>query len=313
MLAASTESLDANVIHSCGARRSFDLKSIRIHYHRVMDDWQSLQWLRAGPAERFLRYYRFQIWPDRHGTVARQIRKLLRDETINVLDEKRFVQSSVAIQGLPAMEWLLFEQEQTDQAFVFNGSPTFRCHFLKAISANLKNISSGLLADWGGYYKEAITNPGVGSDLYATPIESASVFLSQLSTQLTFIFETKLQEPLGLKNEGDKTRLKYAESWRSARSLNNVLQNLRTLYQVYTIVMMPLLESKELHKSYRNSWESTIRKFEALPKSLQLAHLDHQQKLLESVASVLLLQKMITSQLNNEIKIPISFNELDGD
>ena len=113
-----------------------------------MDDWQSLQWLRAGPAERFLRYYRFQIWPDRHGTVARQIRKLLRDETINVLDEKRFVQSSVAIQGLPAMEWLLFEQEQTDQAFVYNGSPTFRCHFLKAISANLKNISSGLLADW---------------------------------------------------------------------------------------------------------------------------------------------------------------------
>src|SRR3546814_4643308 len=111
-------------------------------YHNAMDAWTAVQHLRFGPSLLFLRYDRIEFWPDKRGVVRRHLSQLLSEQDAEALQPRTFANGSVAVQGFPALERLLFDSDDDTWAMPFG------CDVVRAIGTNLKSIAAGLLHDW---------------------------------------------------------------------------------------------------------------------------------------------------------------------
>src|SRR3546814_13295273 len=104
-----------------------------------MDAWTAVQHLRFGPSLLFLRYDRIEFWPDKRGVVRRHLSQLLSEQDAEALQLRPFANGSVAVQGFPGLERLLFESE-ADTCAMPSGRDVVR-----AIGTNLESIPRGLL------------------------------------------------------------------------------------------------------------------------------------------------------------------------
>src|SRR3546814_19685235 len=107
-----------------------------------MDAWMAVQHLRFGPSLLFLRVDRVEFWPDKRGTVGRHLAQLLSDHDPQPLAPRVFAHGSVAVQGFPALERLLYESD--DVVWM----TSFGCAVPCAIGGHLERIGAGLLEDW---------------------------------------------------------------------------------------------------------------------------------------------------------------------
>lgn len=78
-------------------------------YHDTYDGWMAVSWVNFGPQSLFMRPVRVHFWPDSRNTVGRQLAGVLNEPRDDLLDPEVLASASVALQGLPALERLLFE------------------------------------------------------------------------------------------------------------------------------------------------------------------------------------------------------------
>src|SRR3546814_15047315 len=105
-----------------------------------ISDWSSdvcSSDLRFGPSLLFLRYDRIEFWPDKRGVVRRHLSQLLSGQDAEALQPRTFANGSVAVQGFPALERLLFDSDDDTWAMPFG------CDVVRAIGTNLKSIAAG--------------------------------------------------------------------------------------------------------------------------------------------------------------------------
>lgn len=292
-------------------------KKTREHFLETMNAWQQVQLFRLGPAELFMRHFRLEMWPDRSNTGAKQISRLLSEKSLDALNAKTFSRASTAVQGLPAMERLLYAKNVNAQLFSKDGKANYRCKLLKAISVNINGMSHDLLNDWQGKYLKDITNPGEENDYFESHKEISSQFLKELATQLQAVMDQKFKRPLGGGKNGKRFRPKRAESWRSSHSLHNIVENLKSTEQLFLIGFAPLLTNKESEKVLRKKLEEqftqAIRTGEKLDVSLKEAYQKHKSLLDDWILQISKLKKTVTQELPKALDIPLGFNSLDGD
>jgi len=308
-LSLATRELQKQTRQFCVRPDAKQLNQTLSRYHDVMDSWQKAQLLRLGPAELFMRHFRMEMWPDRHNTGAKQLRKLRAEQNMEKLQADNFSGASIAVQGLPAMERLLFAQGVTASDFSENGKGNYNCALLEAISANLAAIAGELLDEWQGQYRAAIASPSEDNDYFLTDKEAAGQFLNQLYTQLQFITDQKLKRPLGEK----RFRLKRAESWRSQRSLRNIRLNLESARQLYAIAFAPMLKDLKLKKDIDAQFENVMKQGRALSMPLKKAQEEHPEALAQWQRDISKLKRSIGMKLPNALELPLGFNSLDGD
>ena len=311
-LAQSTETLHQVLQQNCKSGH-FQSPEVVQAFHTVVDDWQFVQWLRSGPADFLFRHARFQMWPDKHNTASRQYRKVIQEMDYAVLEHERFREGSVAIQGLPAMERMLFSNSDIE-----NGSPrgertAFTCAFLITIATNLREIAAELKADWSGFYRESIVQAGAESAFFDSALGPTREWLSQLSAQLEIIKVLKLKRPLGYKNESTKIRHKRAESWRSERSIKNIQINLRALHQVYKQLFAPMIHSDALSQQLSREWNLLVSHSEDLLPGFLNAVQDKPTALIELIHLIDEVLDLINEEFAQDVGLSIGFNSLDGD
>lgn len=119
---------------------------------------------------------------------------------------------SVTVQGLGALEWLLF-----DDASTLNTNSNV-CELGVAIAENLHDKAQIIANSWA-------QNPW--KSLQKTEWESE--YISLLSNQLEYSMK-KLSRPLA---KIGHPRPYFSESWRSETSLSNLKANLESLHQLY--------------------------------------------------------------------------------
>jgi hypothetical protein len=95
----------------CKAPDETALEGLKSAFGRTMEAWQSVQHIRFGPVEYLMRGPRFQLWPDKRGSVSKHLSRLLASADRSALEPERFAQGSVAVQGLGALEVLLFDSD----------------------------------------------------------------------------------------------------------------------------------------------------------------------------------------------------------
>lgn len=199
------------------------LVALQAAYHEAMDAWQAVQHIRFGPVTYFNWNYRLQYWPDDKGTSGRQMNALLASADSETLNPDNFARQSVAVQGFPALERLLFDEDSLSR--LQDGG--FRCQLVAAITANIGEISEGIHQRWVDEFSATVAMED-DSDYFADAQDASVDFVKALVETLPILSDQKLGLPLG---EGYSAfRERRAESWRSQRSLRNLKINVDSLH-----------------------------------------------------------------------------------
>ena len=285
-----------------------EFEKTRGEFHKMMDAWQQIQILRTGPQEMFMRSFRLQMWPDRSNTGAKQIRKLLTDKNLDALKPEVFRKSSTAVQGLSAIERLIYAKDITAVDFQDDGKANYRCQLLGAITVNIASISSNLLKAWQGDHKNLLATPGEENEMYDSHKEVATLLLKEAATELQAVYDQKFKRPVS-----KRFRYKRAESWRSERSLRNITLNLESAEALFKIGFMPHLKDEALKQKVDKEFKQAIKTGKTFTMSLLKAHEEKPEKLASWMKQVSQLKRSVTVDVAKELDIALGFNSLDGD
>jgi len=194
-------------------------------YDVAFGAWMGCEHLRMGALEEQMRDFRIEFWPDKRNRVSKQLREALAEERADLLEPSVMADASVALQGFPALERLLFEDPVTPR--------TYGSRLAAAIAQNISSIAGELDVAWakGGATAAALLDPTPDGARFATVKDVTAAFVSALATQLEFVAQRKLAAPLG--PSIDEARPRLAESWRSKRSMTDVTENLAALFDLY--------------------------------------------------------------------------------
>ncbi|MGP1614243.1 MAG: imelysin family protein, partial [Pollutimonas bauzanensis] len=91
----------------CAAPGKAGQQGLRDGYAQLVKSWSGIEFLRFGPLVAANRYEKINFWPDPRGITLRQAQGLLAQPSA-VPDAIALASHSVAAQGLPALEYLLY-------------------------------------------------------------------------------------------------------------------------------------------------------------------------------------------------------------
>jgi len=217
--AAKSHALAGAVDALCTKPGTAPLATARDAFQNAADAWQAVEHLRFGPEQATSAHARLNFWPDKRGRVGKHLRRLMAGDDASVLQSATFAKGSVAVQGFPALERLLFAGEALSE-LKKAAQPISACAVVRAIATNIAAIAKDLADRWR---KADLTG--------ARAKDATGELFKSLAGGLQAISEIKIGGPLGL--ESGRLRPKRAENWRSARALRNVVVNLRALRELY--------------------------------------------------------------------------------
>jgi predicted lipoprotein len=228
--ADATRALDEAISAHCGRSESGGRRKIDGAFDAVVTAWGRIEFITFGPVTVEQRLERIMFWPDRRGIGARQVAAALRNRSPDVLDVDHLSKKSVAMQGLPALETVLFGgaagKKADDQAL------RFRCGFAKAIAANLANMAQSIEKDWSspdGFAQSWLT-PGHDNPNFIKPSETTLAIAKAFDQGLEKVRDQRLAGPLGLTAQQRKIAPALGKSGRSMRLIGANIAGLRELY-----------------------------------------------------------------------------------
>ena len=237
-LAKATGALSDQLDTLCLLPSASALGEAKAAFAATVVAWSKVEILRFGPVLQDHRYERLFYWPDPKGIGLKQVQDTLasRDDTTTLPDE--LAHKSVALQGLPALEFLLYGdgaealakadsvvagQDSSPQA---EHGDAFRCAFALAVATNIDRIARSVVEDWreGSAYEKAFLGPVPEDPIYHAPKEVTLDLFKSFTAGIELVRDQKLGKPLGASPEDAKSRL--AAFWRSGLSFANAAGNL---------------------------------------------------------------------------------------
>ena len=295
-----------HVVHGlCDKTEGVTANDARSLFRNAFKDWQSIQHIRFGPVQYLSRDYRFELWPDKRGTVSKHLAKLLQDPLL-LTNEFDISEKSVAVQGFSALERILFGQPPFSQQ---------SCRVITAITDNLNNMAVDIINDWTqgkSPFVEFFFHPGPDNPIFGSENELAGQLLNSLHTQLEFMITQKLDRPLG--NEIDKARGSRAEGWRSKTALSALEHNLLATRQIYLLSFAPKLSrplAEKIELAYQDA-ELTLTRIES-PLKQAVSDSRQRKQVVQLRQSLSGLKRLIATNLAQELDLSLGFNSLDGD
>jgi predicted lipoprotein len=233
-LARETGALEGKVAALCRQPSASALDQTRKAFAAAVAAWSKVEILRFGPVIENHRHERLFYWPDPKGLGLRQVQEALaaQDESVTVPDE--LADKSVALQGLPALEYLLYgdgaEALSTEERIVSGEPPSsggsFRCSFALAVATDVDRIAGAVVEDWreGSAFEKAFLGPVPEDPLYHAPKEVTLDLFKSFTAGIELVRDQELAKPLGASPE--QARPKLAAFWRSGLTFENAAGNL---------------------------------------------------------------------------------------
>jgi predicted lipoprotein len=223
-LAETTGSLSTEVQDLCQQPSSAALKDAKDAFAASVGAWSKVEILRFGPVTQNQRYERLFYWPDPKGLGLKQVREALANEDETVTAAQTLAPKSVALQGLPALEELLYGDGADTLAK--GGNAAFRCRFAASIAANVDNIAKEVVEGWsdGAPFTKVYLDPTPSDPVYHASKEVTLDLFKAFGSSIELVRDQKLGKPLGAKPEEAKPKL--AAFWRSGLTFANAAGNL---------------------------------------------------------------------------------------
>lgn len=188
------------------------LDAARAGFAGLVEAWARVSVLRFGPLQAQNRFERAFFWPDPRGVIVRQVQALLAAGDESALEPEALAGKSVALQGLPALEFVLYGSGSEELEAGTTGG--YRCRYGAAIAGNLAAIAEILTAEWtSSPFRQSFVAPAQDGDPYRSNKEVAAETVKALGTGLQFVRAAELLPALGESAEEAKGR--RAPLWRS--------------------------------------------------------------------------------------------------
>jgi len=291
------------------------------NFKHVYLSWASVQAIRFGPIVYLKRTERFQYWPDKHFTGGKQLKKILNSnentsERIASLSLEQLQIKSVAIQGMPALERLLFNKT--------GRLSSEECNFSQLIGKNLSAIATENYSGWTEpplFFSTHVTNPQEDITTYGSHQEVATVIFNGMKTQLAIVQQLKIASAFTQLHSPKKyNKSRKLEAWRSQLSMALIRKNLISIEKIYRYGFSAPLKIRNASKAQEiavllekvinlSSVESMrgVTLYETLETGQQI------DCITELHQAILLLQKELSETMENSLDLVMSFNALDGD
>jgi len=263
-LAKETGALHDKVATLCNHPSEAAVDQAKQAFAATVAAWSRVEILRFGPVIEDHRFERLFYWPDPKGIGLRQIQQALAEKDASVELPDELAGKSVALQGLPALEYLLYgdgAEVLAKERQIVGGEESppeveeegaFRCAFALAVATNIDRIARGVVEDWreGSAYEKALLSPVPEDPIYHAPKEVTLDLFKSFTSGIELVRDQKLGKPLGASPAEAKPKL--AAFWRSGLSLTNAAGNLdgvRTLFAKGGFAQVVAGESAGVEKS----------------------------------------------------------------
>ena len=224
-LAERTDVLSGKIEALCREPSAKSIEDAKAVFVSAVPAWSHVEILRFGPIIADRRYERLFYWPDPKGLGTRQIKDVLAKKDPAVTEPAKLAEKSVALQGLPALEYLLYG-DGSETLAQSGGDGEFRCRFAAAVAANIATIAKDVTEGWsdGAPAAKAFLEPGPDNPVYRTPKEVTLELFKAFTAGIELMRDQKLAKPLGASPEQAKPRL--AAFWRSGLAFASMAGNL---------------------------------------------------------------------------------------
>ncbi|WP_088147583.1 imelysin family protein [Achromobacter denitrificans] len=314
-MAEAASALDGELRGWCAQPAAAGAARVGQAFETLALAWSGVEILRFGPLVQANRYERLAFWPDTRGVMPKQVQALIAAQDEALLAPGALAGRSVAVQGLPALEYVLYgEPGLLGQS----GAPGFAyaCGYARAVAANVAAISRDVARAWSaeGDFGRQFARPQAGNDLYRDPQEVAAEAMKALSTGLQFARDVKIAPVLG--DSAAAARPKRAAFWRSKLSTRLLAANVDGLKAFYLAGAYPLPAGDAwMDASMRGELGSIAQTLRAVPVPLEEALAQEEGRRLLTLAALTLknAKAIVDQDLAPALGVMIGFNALDGD
>lgn len=218
--------LNEDMRRLCESPNVENLNASRDGFKNLAIAWGGIEHFRSGPIIEQNRLERVLFYPDRKSTGLKQVQRRLAKQDGSLLNLKSLQSKSVAVQGLGAIEFLLFGTGSND---LENAAANFRCKFAKTASANILLISGELQEYWksGSAYSNNWLKSGNSNSVFANEQDAINEMLGVLVHGLQVFRDIRIGG--FLKKEANYDRPKSAVLWRSKSTLPMLKANFEML------------------------------------------------------------------------------------
>ncbi|WP_337268074.1 imelysin family protein [Oryzifoliimicrobium ureilyticus] len=193
--------------------------------------WSMVEIVQTGPVIEDNLFEHILFYPDRKGLGLKQVQALIakgdpQDATVDAISKK-----SVALQGLTALEYVLYGDGSNALTQQKNG---FRCQYGAAVAGNVLREAGEVVAAWEkpDGVQASWKHPGPGNSEFMDGQEALTALLGILVHGAETLRDQRLEQ--FYKGKDSEPRPHLAIYWRSKntwKSMAGNLQGLRTLWQ----------------------------------------------------------------------------------
>ncbi len=202
------------------------LSTARGGFVDLVEAWSGVEMFRFGPARVDNRHERLFFWPDPRGRGLAQVQQIVTTQDPSAISAGTLRGKSVAVQGILALEYVLFGTGSEVLAVPGDGAGAFRCAYAAAIAETIAGTADDILADWRREdgYADLMRKAGPDDPVYRSHGEVVQELIKAAREQTQLVRDQKLAMPAGATPA--KAQPKRAPLWRSDLTLDAIAANL---------------------------------------------------------------------------------------
>ncbi|MEF2550472.1 imelysin family protein [Aurantimonas sp. A2-1-M11] len=307
----AVEAMESLCTHPGGAA----LATARDSFADLAGSWSRIEFVRFGPVLEDNRLEKILFFPDRRGIALRQIQGILGSRDESATTAQSLAGKSVAVQGLGALEFVLFG---TDADTLAVDGDAFRCSYGRAIARNLAGIAADLDAGWADADGIAarLTRPNAADPAWRSATDSLQEIVGIFIHGFEVIRDLRLRPAMGESAEDARPNLLlFPRSELALASLRANFAGMRDLFVTSEVVSLLPAPQTYLGDSIRFEFANADRTLAALAPPLAdvAAQPEQRQELTYLLIVTDSLQSQFADQLSPSLGLSTGFSALDGD
>ncbi len=266
-----------------------DLTKLRKQWLAVAEAWAKAEVVNFGPATENMAHLYINYFPDERGLVHKSVANLVKDNPN--LNPIKFSDESAIVQGVPALEDILYTNESLDKA---------QCNYVISASNELYRRLNSISEQWqkNGNTLLDTANPTTGMNQY----------FNGLLFHIENLKSTGIGKPLGLISH-KKGHVPAHTSGESKAIISAKLAILKQTLNDNQLVDL-IGDNSDIAQKMTASIEQIETELSSLPNDISKAPQAQQQALYDKLTD---LTKQIKRGLMPLLGVQVGFNSTDGD
>lgn len=288
---------------------------VREWFGKTATAYGRVEFVRIGPPMEDNRSDKLLFWPDRKGIALRQVQAILADEDASATALDTLRGKSVAVQGLNALEFVLFG---TGAEALAGADGAFRCQYGATIAQNVAGIADALSEGWNAEDGIAghLMAPNETYADYRTKTEAVEALVGLVSHGVEGLRDTRINPFIA--QGGKAAAPKQALFWRSGLTMAMAQANVEGLEKLFSVSGMARIggaADSGLDNSIRFEFSNAKRAIGLVTAPVEEAVADPKQA--QALAYLVIvtqsLQSLVGEQLSTALGLSVGFSSLDGD